>query len=502
MTVSSDLNRKEFVGNGVTTSFGTSPMVFFDSGDLLVYIVVTATGAETLLTEGTHYTVSGGSGSTGTVSTAGGSSPFGAPSALQTLVIVRELDITQETDFVNNDVTDAEVAEDTIDRLTMICQQLDARIGRSFVLADSDVTGASTLIPTPEAGTVIGWDDDGMALQNYVLTDLDIALTTPYSLTLLDDANAAAARLTLGISAIAAKGDLLQGTAANTIGTLTVGANGKVLTADSTATTGAAWSDVPLPRSYLAGCTLSNNSGDATNDIDFAVGVCRDSTNTVNIQCAAMTKRLDANWSAGTGNGMRNSAAAITDTTYFIYAARKADGTQDYYAHTSATVSTVLTALQAETGGADYLYLRRIGAILRESGAIVAFIQEGDVFMRSAQIQSTANTADHTTAATATLHTPVGVKLQAIIQGAVNDNGSGGHGTLATSLDQANTAPGAITTTPGLTWAGDNTAAVILGAVLRVRTNTSAQIRYRASHASIDTWIYTLGWVDTRGRDD
>lgn len=73
-----------------------------------------------------------------------------------------------------------------------------------------------------------------------------------------------------------------------------------------------------MPRSYLAGAALSNNGTDATNDIDIAAGACRDSTNAVDITIAAMTKRLDANWAAGTNQGFRNSAAAITDTTYHV----------------------------------------------------------------------------------------------------------------------------------------------------------------------------------------
>src|SRR5678815_1138772 len=56
-----------------------------------------------------------------------------------------------------------------------------------------------------------------------------------------------------------------------------------------------------LPRSYLAGYALSNNGSDATNDIDFAVDACRDSTNVATLIAAtAITNHLDAAWAAGT----------------------------------------------------------------------------------------------------------------------------------------------------------------------------------------------------------
>ncbi len=193
MTVASTSNRKTYTGDDATVAFATSPVVFFDEGDLDVYLVTTATGNAVLQTITTHYTVSGGAGSTGTVTM------LIAPASTETLVIVRTLDITQEVDFVNNEATDAEVAEDALDRLTMIAQQINADNDRAFTLPVSDVSGASTELPTPEAATLIGWDDAGTALQNYSTETLDEALTTPFTLTLLDDANAAAARTTLGV---------------------------------------------------------------------------------------------------------------------------------------------------------------------------------------------------------------------------------------------------------------------------------------------------------------
>jgi hypothetical protein len=132
MTVSSELNRKEYAGDGVTTAFATSPVVFFDSADLKVYVVTTATGVATLQTITTHYTVSGGDGSTGTVTM------VTAPTAAQTLVILRVLPYTQADDFVNNDINDAEVLEDNLDRIVMRLQQLDEEVGRSLKVPSSE----------------------------------------------------------------------------------------------------------------------------------------------------------------------------------------------------------------------------------------------------------------------------------------------------------------------------------------------------------------------------
>ena len=237
MTVASELNRKEYAGNGVTTAFATSPVVFFEEGDLDVYVVVDATGVATLKTITTHYTVSGGDGAVGTVTM------VTAPATGETLVIVRTLDITQSTDFVNNDSSDAEVAEDTIDRLTMIAQQIDAKVDRSFVLADSDVSGASTTIPTPAASKIIGWDSAGTALQNYSTADIDASLVSVFGATLIDDADAATARATLDAQedVVTTAGDLVVGGSSGTATRKAKGTNGQVLMSDSAQTDDLLW---------------------------------------------------------------------------------------------------------------------------------------------------------------------------------------------------------------------------------------------------------------------
>jgi hypothetical protein len=243
VTVASTQNRKTFAGDDATTSFATTPIVFFATSDLQVYVTTDATGASTLLTEGVGYTVSGGdeaSGAVGTVDTSGGSAPHGALLSGTTLVILRELPLTQGADFVNNDAADAEVAEAALDKLVMNVQRLDERITRSFVLPDGDVSGASTELPTPTASTIIGWNSSATALQNYVAGDIapDISVST-FMETVLDDVDAATANATLGSipqALIDAAGDLLYGSAADTTARLALGTARQVLQVNAGAT--------------------------------------------------------------------------------------------------------------------------------------------------------------------------------------------------------------------------------------------------------------------------
>lgn len=253
MTVSSSLNRKAYTGDGVTTSFSTSPVVFYDSDELDVYVVTTATGASTTLTENTHYTVSGGAGSTGSVSLAGGSSPYGAPSASQTLVIVRTLDLVQEFDPQNNDGSDAGNIETAFDKLTMMAQQNAASVARAFKLADSDVSGASTTLPTPSASKLIGWDSAGTALANYASASIaDTIVPTAFMETLLDDTSAATARATLDAQqdVFTTRGDLVRAGASGVAERVALGAAGTVLTSDGT---DAVWGAVPSATDSVVG---------------------------------------------------------------------------------------------------------------------------------------------------------------------------------------------------------------------------------------------------------
>lgn len=257
-----------------------------------------------------------------------------------------------------------------------------------------------------------------------------------------------------------------------------------------------------LPRGYIDGCTISNGT-DATNDIDVAVGVCRDSTNTVDITVAAMAgKQLDANWAPGAGAGMRDSSQGIGDHTYHIYAVAKADGTQDIYAHTSAVVATVIAALQAETGGAAYLYARRIASIIRESSSIIAFTQDGDFFQRGSTAADVTASNPGTSAVTRTLSVPTGIRVKACMMFMASNSGTGGNTLgLISDLSLSDEAPGTALTQISLAKAGSGGVATAASQV-ECWTNTSAQVRHRISFsdASVSTQIRTQGWRDSRGK--
>lgn len=251
-----------------------------------------------------------------------------------------------------------------------------------------------------------------------------------------------------------------------------------------------------LPRGYIDGCILTNGT-DATNDIDISAGVCRDSTNAVDIVVPALAgKQLDANWAAGASAGMRNSAAGITDTTYHLYAVRTAASSAgDIFAHTSTDVATVLATTDMTNNG--YVYARRIGSIIRSGATILSFVQYGDEYWLKSPVRNVNNSADHTTSGTATLTVPAGLVVKAFVN--IITDGQGDHGTLLSALTTTDAVP-SLSDTPGIHTASPD-ATNFSVAHAEIWTNTSAGIRYRASNAAIDTVIITRGWRDPRGKD-
>jgi len=205
MTVASALNRKTYAGDDATTVFATSPVVFFEAADLDVYTVVDATGVETLLTLNTDYTVSGGSatGAVGTVDLSGGSAPYGALPTGETLLILRVLDLLQESDYVQNDPSDANVQETAIDRLTMIVQQLSEENDRAIQLpVTSSLVGVEMPDPTDQAGkvVVVNSAEDGFSLVAAV--DIDVTPASAFIATVLDDEGRACKPGTVGRLAV------------------------------------------------------------------------------------------------------------------------------------------------------------------------------------------------------------------------------------------------------------------------------------------------------------
>lgn len=118
MTVASELNHNQYVGNGVTTAFDYQFRIF-KSSHLLVQ-VSDLNDVLTTLSLNTDYTVTG-------VGTNGGKVNLISPLATGwSISIDRNLPLVQETDLRNQGTFYAETHEDTFDYLTMLIQRVNS----------------------------------------------------------------------------------------------------------------------------------------------------------------------------------------------------------------------------------------------------------------------------------------------------------------------------------------------------------------------------------------
>lgn len=156
MTVSSTTSKVSYSGNGSTLAFSVT-FYFLASAHLKV-VVRSSNGTETVKTLGTHYTVTGaGDPAGGTVTM------LTAPASGETLVISRNVPLTQVTDYQANDPFPAETHEQALDKLTQITQQVQEELTRAIKLSVSNTMTSTefTVGASTRANKVLGFDSAG-----------------------------------------------------------------------------------------------------------------------------------------------------------------------------------------------------------------------------------------------------------------------------------------------------------------------------------------------------
>ena len=122
MTISSSTATASYTGNGTTQIF-TVPFYFLVDTDVKVSKKVAATGAISVLTLNSDYTLSGAGNQAG-----GSATLVTAPASGDTVFIERNVDAVQETAYPDNGIFPAASHEKALDRLTMLVQQVLSKL--------------------------------------------------------------------------------------------------------------------------------------------------------------------------------------------------------------------------------------------------------------------------------------------------------------------------------------------------------------------------------------
>ena len=235
-------------------------------------------------------------------------------------------------------------------------------------------------------------------------------------------------------------------------------------------------------RNHISGLTISNNVTDATNDIDVAAGSAGSdgATPVLMTLASAITKRTDAAWAVGTGNGGWLDGASMPNGGGHVFLIERSDtGVKDI--GISASLSPTLPT--------NYDRKHRIGWIQRAAATITPFIQvENRFLLKAVQAQYAGSGVVNVTQLIGTVG-PVGIRYKPILQS-----------TLVTSA--ASTAVIAL---------GDGDAAAVVSNIQWVAnditvvdafcTNTSGQLRHTVTTSAGTISQYSLnsvGWWDNR----
>ena len=140
MTLSSEVVRLSYAGDGATTVFPIT-FVFWDTDDILA-VLRSALGTETTWAEGTHYTIAGGDGDTGTLTA------LTAPASGTALIITSNRPLTQEHDFPLGGSLPSTSIERSDDQIVRLVQQMDRDVDRALKFPLTDALSISTAIPS------------------------------------------------------------------------------------------------------------------------------------------------------------------------------------------------------------------------------------------------------------------------------------------------------------------------------------------------------------------
>ena len=153
ISLSNNVARQSYaIAQGATQSSFTVSFAFFDDDDLNIFV------DGTLKTLTTHYTVSGGSGSSGTVTMTSGNEVTGI-SGGSTVVITRDIDLDRTTDFPASGPFAVGTLNTELDKITAQFADRKDVIDRSVRLQDQDEAQSMELpLKAARLGKVLGFN--------------------------------------------------------------------------------------------------------------------------------------------------------------------------------------------------------------------------------------------------------------------------------------------------------------------------------------------------------
>lgn len=252
------------------------------------------------------------------------------------------------------------------------------------------------------------------------------------------------------------------------------------------------------------GFKSEQDAGDPDHDIVVYEGYCRGENDLVNIAIAdgsSFTKRIDASWASGSGNGGFPTGISIAiDTCYHIFMIAKADGTVDMGYDSSITATNLLADA---TGYVDY---KRVGSVITDgSSNILDYINyvtpsKRAFWFKTPQVDISASNPG-TAAVTVNMTLPTNIDPIAIYNVVVSNRAniivyfsSPDFDDVAPSYTVAPLAQVSVESLTGAPW-GANLASA---SQIMVPSNSAGALRYRCdvSAATTNLYVAAAGWIE------
>jgi len=155
LTISTLVVKNSYNGDGSATQFAYQ-FPIHTTAELKV-IERSANGTETVKSLGSDYSVVDNGSSGGTVT-------FGtAPASGVSVILLRDTNLTQETDYIANDPFPAETHEAALDKLTLQIQEAQEELDRSIKISRTNTMTSTefTNSATDRAGKILAFDTSG-----------------------------------------------------------------------------------------------------------------------------------------------------------------------------------------------------------------------------------------------------------------------------------------------------------------------------------------------------
>lgn len=231
---------------------------------------------------------------------------------------------------------------------------------------------------------------------------------------------------------------------------------------------------------------ISNNTTDATNDIDVGAGWFNFDDGTGQAYYAGGTGQLDVLFSAG-GNGMLDTGT-IANTTYHIFLIH----------NPTTVVSKILASINVSspTMPSGYTKKARIGSIVRLTGTILPFSQcDKYFFHKLVRADRSISASAPTTTTNLTLTVPIGLSVLSVITGYLIEASTAGGAVLIVDPSYSDFNITTTNFTLRIDTPGGAEQANTTG-MLFVKTNNSGQVSIKSSTTTINLGILTNGWID------